>query len=144
MKAADNSARIYEHALRDNGLQEIEGAGSHPRIQAAILAAAKWLDPDDSKTAWCGCLRGLWGLETGTGVPPQHFRARMWATWGRAVLWENAKPGDTVVMHRPGGHHVGLYVRHNATHVWVFGGNQSDACNVSRFKRELITHIRRG
>lgn len=144
MKASDNSQRIYDHALRDNGLQEVKGAGSHPRIRAAILAAAKWLDPDDSKTAWCGCIRGLWGLETGTGVPPDHYRAASWAKWGRAVEWATAKQGDTVVMQRPGGNHVGLYVRHNATHVWVFGGNQADACNVTRFKREMVTHLRRG
>lgn len=144
MKTPDNSQRIYQHAFRDNGLQEVKGTASHPRIRAAILAAANWLDPDDSKTAWCGCIRGLWGLETGTGVPPEHYRAASWAKWGRAVEWVTAKEGDTVVMQRPGGNHVGLYVRHNATHVWVFGGNQADACNVTRFKRELVTHLRRG
>lgn len=140
----DLSPRIYAHALRDNGLSEMPGAASHPRIQAAILAAAKWLDPDDSKTAWCGCIRGFWGLETGTGVPPEHYRAKSWAKWGKPVTWANAQEGDTIVLQRPGGHHVGLHVRHDATHVWVFGGNQSNACNLTKFKRELVTDIRRG
>lgn len=144
MKLPDNSARIYAHALRDNGIKEVRGLGSHLRIKASILAAATWLNTDDSQTAWCGCIRGLWGMETGTGVPPEHYRARSWRMWGRAVLWEHAKEGDTVVMKRPGGQHVALYVRHNATHVWLYGGNQADACNVTRFKRELVTDIRRG
>lgn len=144
MKSLDNSQRIYDHALLDNGIQEVTGPKSNPRISQAIVVAAKWLDPDDSKTAWCGCIRGLWGLETGTGVPPEHYRAASWAKWGYEVDWARVKTGDTVVMKRPGGNHVGLYVRHNATHVWVFGGNQSDACNISRFKRELVTNLRRG
>jgi uncharacterized protein (TIGR02594 family) len=144
MKLPDTSARLYAHALRDNGIKEIKGLGTHLRIKAAIIAAATWLNTDDSQTAWCGCIRGLWGIETGTGVPPEHYRARSWRKWGRAVLWENAKEGDTVVMKRPGGEHVALYVRHNATHVWLYGGNQADACNVTRFKRELVTDIRRG
>lgn len=144
MKSLDNSQRIYDHALRDSGLQEVPGPKSNPRISQAIVVAAKWLDPDDSKTAWCGCVRGLWGLETGTGVPSEHYRAASWAKWGYEVDWTKVKTGDTVVMKRPGGNHVGLYVRHNATHVWVFGGNQADACNVTRFKRELVTNLRRG
>jgi len=144
MKLPDNSARLYQHALRDAGLQEVKGAASHPRIQAAIHAAARWLDDDDSKTAWCACMRGLWGLETATGTPPEHYKAIRWAKWGSAVPWEKVKEGDTVVMTRPGGNHVALYVKHNSTHVWLFGGNQQDACNVTKFKRELVTHIRRG
>ncbi len=138
-----SSPRLYQHALRDAGLKELPGKASAPRIKAAILAAAKWLDPDDSKTAWCGCIRGLWGLETGTGVPPEHYRAASWAKWGKAVTWAGVQEGDTVVMRRPGGNHVGLYVKHNATHVWVFGGNQQDEANVTRFKRELVTDLRR-
>lgn len=139
-----NSQRIYDHARRDSGLKETPGAASTPRIQTAILAAAKWLDQDDSKTAWCGCIRGLWGIETGTGVPPEHFRAAAWAKWGKPVKWVDVLRGDTLVMTRPGGNHVGLYVRHNDTHVWCFGGNQADSCNITSFPRERVTHIRRG
>jgi uncharacterized protein (TIGR02594 family) len=140
-----NSARIYAHALRDNGLKETHGKESTPRIRSAIIAAAKWLDPDDSKTAWCGCIRGLWGIETGTGVPPEHYRAASWAKWGTAVKsLDCAVEGDTIVMTRPGGNHVCLYVRHNKTHVWCFGGNQQDECNITRFPIARVTHIRRG
>lgn len=139
------SDRIYQHALRDAGLKEMPGAASEPRIRAAILAAASWLNPDDSRTAWCGCIRGLWGLETGTGVPRDHFRAANWAEWGEPVPGglKNAKEGDTIVMTRTGGNHVCLFVRQNATHVWCFGGNQSDAVNVTRFPKERVTHVRR-
>jgi len=139
------SERIYGHALRDNGLKEMPGRASEPRITAAILAAASWLDPDDSKTAWCGCIRGLWGIETGTGVPPEHYRAASWATWGTAVPGglKNAVQGDTIVMTRTGGNHVCLFVRQDATHVWCFGGNQSDAVNVQKFPKSRVTHVRR-
>lgn len=139
-----NSKRILDHALKDMGLKETAGSKSTPRIQQAILAAATWLDKDDSKTAWCGCIRGMWGLETGTGVPKDHFRAASWAKWGKPVRWETVMQGDTVVMKRTGGNHVALYIKHNATHVWCYGGNQADSCNITRFPRELVTDIRRG
>jgi len=140
-----NSQRIFDHALHDNGLAEFSGSASAPRIRTAILAAAKWLNPDDSKTAWCGCIRGLWGIETGTGVPPEHYRAASWAKWGKAVPDLNAAvKGDTIVMTRPGGNHVCLYVKHDNNYVWAFGGNQSDMVKTSRFPRDRVTHIRRG
>lgn len=104
------SELLFKHAEIDLGLREIPGPGSSPRIQAAIMAAAKWLDGDDSKTAWCGCIRGMWGFETGTGVPPEHYRAASWAKWGKPVDLNPARwlKGDTVIMHRDGGNHVAL------------------------------------
>lgn len=140
-----NSRKIYTHALNDLGLAEVDGPASEPRIKLAIQSAAKWLDPDDSKTAWCGCLRGLWGLETGTGVPKEHYRAASWLKWGRAVpmdpkLWMQ---GDTVVLDRKGGKHVGLLSKWTDKYIWVLGGNQSNSTNVARFDRRLLEGVRR-
>ena len=140
-----NSRKIYTHALNDLDLAEVDGPASEPRIKYAIQAAAKWLDPDDSKTAWCGCLRGLWGLETGTGVPKEHYRAASWLKWGRAVpmdpkLWMQ---GDTVVLDRKGGKHVGLLSKWTDKYIWVLGGNQSNSTNVARFDRRLLEGVRR-
>lgn len=138
------SQKIYDHALKDLGLHERPGPASQPRIAQAIKVAADWLDQDDSKTAWCGCIRGLWGLETGTGVPKDHFRAASWLNWGAAVPKSSAVKGDTVVMSRPGGHHVALLDRFEGHTVWLLGGNQSDGVTLAAFAAERIDGIRRG
>lgn len=138
------SSDIYAHAMKDVGLHELPGSQSQPRIFQAIKVAALWLDGDDSKTAWCGCIRGLWGLETGTGVPREHYRAANWLKWGRAA--ELPVKGDTVIISRKGGHHVGLF-DHFSTDlkgVWLLGGNQSDKVGVNKYDVTSILGIRRG
>lgn len=140
------SERIYAEAARHLGVKEFPGKASNPQIKAWINQAAKWLDDDDSSTAWCGCFRGAVGLATGTGVPKEHFRAASWANWGEPVdvkapkTW---KQGDTIVMTRPGGNHVCLLDRVSGDSVYCLGGNQSDAVTIGRFPRSRVTHVRR-
>lgn len=139
------SQAIYDHAKKDLGLKEVPGPKSAPRIALAIETAAKWLDRDDSETPWCGCIRGLWGLETGTGVPKEHFRAFSWSVWGYPVQQRGAKQGDTVVLKRSGGHHVGLldHFSEDGKKVFLLGGNQSNAVTIAPFAVESIVSIRR-
>lgn len=144
-----SSRRIYLAALEHVGTRELPGKGSNPKIAQWIKEAADWLDGDDSKTAWCGCFRGHIGLVTGTGVPPEHYRAASWAKWGNAVdvtrpeTWEQ---GDTIVMTRPGGNHVCLFHGISKTKTMVvecLGGNQADSVCIASFPFARITHVRR-
>lgn len=138
------SQLIYDHARKDLGLKETPGKRSTPRIKQAINASAKWLNDDDSATPWCGCIRGLWGLETGTGVPKEHFRAASWLKWGAPVALADARRGDTVVLSRPGGNHVGLFDREERGFIYLLGGNQSNAVTVAAFGKTLVKGVRRG
>lgn len=138
------SEQIYAHASKDLGLSELPGSKSAPRIQRAIRLSAAWLDDDDSVTAWCGCIRGLWGIETATGVPPAHYRAKSWLEWGQGIAGPAfAIKGDTVILHRPGGYHVALFDRFSGNFVFTLGGNQSNAVNISRYRSTDIVGIRR-
>lgn len=135
-----NSARLYAHALKDNGLRELPGTASAPRIELAIKTAASWLDRDDSKTAWCGCIMGLWCKELGLPVPSEYFRAANWLNVGTPVRLEDAILGDIVVIGRTGGNHVALFKDSALT---LFGGNQSNSVNYSKFDRSSLKGIRR-
>ncbi len=135
-----HSARLYAHALMDNGLREVAGAASNPRIKQAILGAASWLNPDDSKTAWCGCIMGLWCREIGLPVPAEYYRALNWLNVGTPVQLADAVPGDIVVISRSGGNHVALFKDAALT---LYGGNQSNAVNHAAFDRSLLRGIRR-
>ena len=111
--------KLYEHALDDFGLAEVSGSGTNPRITKAISEAAEWLEKDDSKTAWCGCIMGLWFKEIGLASlrPKAWYRAANWATVGKEVKLSEARPGDVVVMGRKGGKHVTLFSKVDASHL---------------------------
>lgn len=136
----------YLAASRYIGLREASGPDSHPLIRKWIAGGADWLDPDDSRTAWCGCFRGALGLQCGTGVPKAHYRALSWATWGKGVdikqpeIWEQ---GDTVILSRDGGAHVALLHRVVGANVELLGGNQSDSVRISSFPRSAVLAVRR-
>lgn len=140
--------RIYAAARRHLGVSEVPGSRSNPLITGWIKQSAQWLDGDDSKTAWCGCFRGAIGLETGTGVPAAHFRARNWLAWGvpvdpkRPELWQQ---GDTVIMTRPGGNHVCLFDSRGTTPSLAnfLGGNQLNKVGVNAYALNRIIGVRR-
>jgi len=137
------SERLYVHASKDLGMREVSGAASHPRIKLAIKRAAEWLDDDDSKTAWCGCIMGLWCSEVELPSPEEFYRAAAWAGIGSEVPIGIATRGDICVFRREGGAHVALYVSHTETAVTVLGGNQSNAVTVATFPRQALKFIRR-
>lgn len=141
----NNNTRLYNHALKDLGLREIPGKASHPRIRLAIETAAKWLDGDDSQTAWCGCIMGLWCLEAGLSVPKAYYRAAQWLEWGVKVDKAEAELGDVVVLKRSGGNHVATldHIDRERGRWHLLGGNQSNAVTIAPYAPELVLGVRR-
>lgn len=142
-RPVDCSANLYAHALKDDGLRETPGSGSTARIRQAILGAAAWLDPDDSATAWCGCITGQWVKEIGLTPPAAYYRAANWLEVGTEVPLASARPGDIVVISRTGGNHVALYLAHDTGTITLYGGNQSNAVGVAKFPRSSLRGVRR-
>ena len=140
-----NSKIIYDAAAKYLGTREIPGPGTNSIIKGWIRAAAKWLDYDDSSTPWCGCFRGAIGMETSTGVPAEHYRAKNWLKWGSGVhTIREAIKGDTVILVRKGGFHVALFDRLAGDYVYLLGGNQGNAVSVAKFPINQIEGLRRG
>jgi uncharacterized protein (TIGR02594 family) len=145
IQPATKNARIYSEAIQYLGVVELDGPKTNPLIRSWILQSAKWLDQDDSKTAWCGCFRGAIGIATATGAPENHFRAASWRQWGIAVdKLENAIKGDTLIFTRRGGFHVGLFsgLSDNGNPL-VLGGNQSDSVSIAEYDKDHLLSIRR-
>ena len=127
------------------GIHEVPGPKSHPLIEAWINEAEKWLPKDDSETAWCGCFRGNVGMLAGSGVPIQHYRARQWLLWGRGAgldpsLWQQ---GDTIIMKRPGGFHVGLFGGVDGGKMLLLGGNQNNSVCIAQYDFSSVVGCRR-
>jgi len=146
--AMTGNQKLHAAALQFLGVREISGPRSHTLIKEWIKSAASWLDPDDSKTAWCGCFRGMLGIVTGTGAPLAHYRAMNWLAWGKPIdskrpeLWQQ---GDTLILKRKGGAHVALVheVQANKRRVQCLGGNQSDAVSIAPFPLADVLGVRR-
>lgn len=143
-------ARVFDKA------SEIPGPEHSPLVLAMLQAAAKWVKDDE--TAWCGAFMNAVVLIARSGdpklpTPSAPLRARRWLEVGAKVEVGRARAGfDVVVTRRNGGPgpevldaigHVGLYVRHDSEHVWIYGGNQANQVCEMRFPVRDVLGIRR-
>lgn len=143
---------ILTLAQRYLGVCEVPGRKSNALIEQWINTAASWLDDGvddvDGGIAWCGCFRGVLGLDSGTGVPKAHYRAINWLAWGKPVDHTRPKlwmPGDTVVTKRSGGNHVTLFVGMNSKPgvINCLGGNQGNKVCVAPIALSDVVGVRR-
>lgn len=115
------------------------------KLAAIYPEYAPYLRLVHDDTPWCGefvayCLAA-------NGIRPQFVQdssdtndflwAQSWRKFGTAV--DDPQVGDILVFAR----HVTFYVGEDATHYLCLGGNQSDAVNITRFRKESCEAIRR-
>jgi uncharacterized protein (TIGR02594 family) len=120
-----------DEALKDEGLAEIPGARTEPRIERMLVRLGAWWRDDE--TPWCGTAVAAWMDRAGAGKLPRHwYRAKGWLDWGVPIAGPCV--GAVVVFAREGGGHVGLVVgRSEDGRLLVLGGNQGNAVRVSPF-----------
>lgn len=126
-------------ARKLEGTREIPGSKHSPVIMGwirALGAKVLGIQVNDDETPWCGTFVAHCFRVAGIKAPPIAVRAMAWSDWGLAVPVDQLTPGTVLVFHRPGGGHVGYYVGEDATHYHVLGGNQSNAVNVMRIKKD--------
>lgn len=97
----------------------------------------------DDKASWCSsfvnwCL-GQTGI-SGTGSA----LARSWLDWGDAL--ESPVPGCVAVLYRDDPTswkgHVGFYLRHDETHIYLLGGNQLEQVREHFYPVESVLSYR--
>lgn len=135
---------LYQVAARFLGTHEDPAPGKNaPLIVWWLSLCGLPQEPDE--TAWCSAfVNGVCFIAN--TARSQSAAARSWLTQGTIVPdIMLAGPGDIVVLQRgpaPQGH-VGFYDHHDATSVWVLGGNQGNAVSVAKFARADVLGIRR-
>jgi uncharacterized protein (TIGR02594 family) len=130
----------YQIAEDEVGVHEVPGPGNNKRIleyhMSTVLRASEDSVPWCSAFVnWCVTRAGLLGTNSA--------RARSWLSWGLPV--SEPYEGCIVVMSRgtnPAQGHVGFWVAQNNRYVWVLGGNQKDAVNVSKYPIQRILGYR--
>ena len=134
----------YELAKDEVGTKEIVGDRHNP-VVLGYFADAGHPEIVDDETAWCAAFMGAMLKRSGlknTGS----LAARSYMKWGSPIALSEAMPGDIVVFQRGDSAwqgHVGFYVKHDDYDVWVLGGNQANAVNVSKYRVSKLLGVRR-
>jgi len=134
--------KIFEIALMEYGETGLIGANHNPRILTYFRAAGfKWVKDDE--TAWCAAFVN-WCFWKAGCVVPGTLAARSFLKVGKRTL--APKLGDLVVLWRGSKDsvygHVGFYIKETATAVYILGGNQSNAVNVTPFPKSQVLEYR--
>jgi len=127
-------------AWRELGQSELPGPAHNPRIVAMFDELGHLGQADE--TAWCAAFVGAC-LERAGFASTRSLRARSYLAWGASI--EEPVLGAIVVLRRgndPTLGHVGFLVGTSGTHVFVLGGNQSNAVSVAPFDASQVLGFR--
>lgn len=132
----------YAAALKLRGTHEGTKKKPNPLVQAMFADCGFPQFKDTTATPWCAAF--TWSLMKRAGhVVPNSLMARSGANWGEPC---EPKLGCLVVMWRgsptSASGHIGFYAGENDTHVFVLGGNQSDAVTVAKFPKSRVLAYR--
>ena len=122
------------------GVREIVGAKHNPRVVAYWRQGNVALKVEDDEVPWCAAF--MCAMHELTGYrSTRSGMARSFASSPHFVRLDGPRLGATCVLSSsrgPSSGHVGFVEAANDTHVWLLGGNQSNAVNVARFPLSLL------
>lgn len=118
------------------GEKEVPGLNHNPRI--IEYHSETTLSATTDEVPWCSSFVN-WVMKRAGYTPTRSAAARSWATYGKETP---PVQGCIVVLTRNGGGHVGFYVKSSANYVWVLGGNQSNAVNISAYPKSRVIAYR--
>lgn len=137
--------KFYDKAIEFIGLQEIAGEKHNGKILDMFkVSGHAWVQDDE--TPWCAAFIGAVIVLCGaTGT--RKLNARSYLDWGVSVPKAEARRGDIVVLwrKRPDGPygHVGFVDRIEGNKIYILGGNQGNAVNISPYPIERVLGFRR-
>lgn len=130
-------------ALAEEGVKEFTGNGDNPRIVEYLRSTtlpAPYRSNDE--TDWCSAFVN-WCMERAGYEGTDSAAARSWQNWGARLA--TPRRGCVVVFSRPPSSwqgHVAFYVGETPTQIKVFGGNQSNAVNISSYPKSRLLGYR--
>jgi len=140
--------RALATAYKEIGVKEMPGSAEHPSIKQYHAFARVDNDPKKAyseSVAWCAAFIAYCLEMVGMGST-NNLMARSYLKWGKSSK-ADPLPGDIVILWRdkingPYGH-VGFFIKEEGEHIYLLGGNQSDAVNIKKFSRVYLLDIRR-
>jgi len=137
---------LIQIAVAEIGVTEIEGDIHNERIlqYAKDIGFGSWYDNDE--IPWCSVFLN-WAAQQAGLQMSKDGRARSWADIGQPA--RIPEPGDIAMFSpSPGGTkitHVGIFMGYSQDHgrIYVLGGNQSNAVNITGFRTNMLVGFRR-
>jgi uncharacterized protein (TIGR02594 family) len=138
--------QLIQIATQELGVEEVVGPGSNERIltYAKEIGFDSWYKDDD--TPWCSVFMNWVAFKAGV-ERTNKGRAESWDEVGKVT--SRPEPGDIALFSSTSGGskitHVGIYMGYSQdnSRIYVLGGNQSNAVNLSGFKADKLVRFRR-
>jgi uncharacterized protein (TIGR02594 family) len=128
-------------ALAEKGVRANSGGASNPRVEEyhRSTGSASWRD----SVPWCSSFLNWCMLQAGFQGTNSAL-ARSWLSWGEPLAVP--RYGCVVVLWRENPDcekgHVGLFLRQDHEHVYLFGGNQLGEVREHAYPRHMILGYR--
>ena len=134
---------MLSHAFDFYGMRETPGEDDNPQIVQFFHALGfDWVQDDE--TGWCSAFINYLAKVNGYEYSGK-LNARSWLDTG--VEMKLPTVGDIVVLWRESPEswkgHVGMFARHDGVNIWVLGGNQGNAVNISPYPMGRLLGYRR-
>ncbi len=130
-------------ALSHIGLAEIPGPKTNPQLAKFFVDFPNL--PQEDETPWCSLFLYWCAKQTGLSVPAKEMApmARSWLTVGTKTTTPTV--GDIAIFSRSTGAsgHVGIFCNHIADTIFVLGGNQQNAVNISPYSASKVLGFRK-
>ena len=135
--------KLLEIMFAEYGLKEIPGEINNPRIvNFANEIGSTWVQNDE--VAWCGIFM-IWAAKQVGLERAETLDARSWLDVGLKI--DEPQLGDIVILWREAIHswkgHVGVYINHNKTSVYLLGGNQNNSVCIRPYLIDRVLGYRR-
>lgn len=133
----------FEYALKEYGNKELAGILHNPEVlKYSKETKMRWVKDDE--TAWCAIFIGWCLYKAGRQYTGQAL-ARSYLKYG--VETKKPELGDIVVLWRVSKNsafgHVGFYIREKDDQIYILGGNQSDAVNITAYPKSQLLGFRK-
>lgn len=141
-----NHLTPYDLAQANIGVREIPGKNHNPLIVRWLRSLASWISDDE--TAWCAAFVNEMAREAGYESTGK-LNARSFLNIGRVIPEDEAQRGDVAVLWRVSktgwqGHVAFLdHWNRNRGLLYLLGGNQNDAVNITAYPDSQLLGIRR-
>lgn len=138
-----NQAPWWPFVLGELGVKERAGDADNPRILEYLRTTTLPESMIEDETAWCSAAAN-WCMKQ-AGIPGTgKANARSWLEWGSMMI--EPVYGCIVVLWRESPQsklgHVGFYVGHSATSIYLAGGNQNNEFSIAPYPKARVLAFR--
>ncbi|UVD55099.1 TIGR02594 family protein [Rhizobium sp. Pop5] len=115
------------------------------RYKSMHERSISFLGVNPRRTSWCGAFLAYVAKRSFREPPDNPNMARSWIRFGRPVFARSAQRGDVVVIRSGRRFHVSLFDHFDQRrqYVYLFGGNQSNRVQLSRYRASSVVAVRR-